>query len=332
MQSPLISVIIPVFNSEVNLEKTIISALDQTWPNKEIIIVDDGSTDSSPSIEKKYEGVHVKVFQQKNKGASVARNRGLEEAKGNYIQFLDADDLLSPNKLQSQMALLLQHPDKIAVCRTVHFFNDENYEQASTSAYEDSFLYSTDNTAGFLSNLYGGESNRGSMIQTNAWLTPVDVIRKAGKWSEFYSPDDDGEFFCRVILASKGILYDKNCFNYYRKYKNSNNLASSKSKKALHGKFRSFLLKKQYLLNATDDATAKKALARSAMEIAFDAYPIDKKLTSEILKAIDEIGGTDYVPPMGGRHIELIKKLFGWKTARMFQIYYANLFRSKVKS
>src|SRR5580698_4662849 len=97
---PLVSIIIPSYNSENHLAETIKSALSQTWVNKEIIIIDDGSTDSSVQIAKGFES-NVKVLVQKNKGASAARNAGLKEAKGDYIQFLDSDDLLSPDKIEA---------------------------------------------------------------------------------------------------------------------------------------------------------------------------------------------------------------------------------------
>jgi glycosyltransferase involved in cell wall biosynthesis len=327
MEMPLVSIIIPVYNAEQHLAETLNSALNQTWLNKEVIVVDDGSTDQSVAIAKSFGADRVKVYQQSNKRSGAARNKGLAEAGGEYIQFLDADDLLSPDKIERQLKSLLQHPGKIAVCSTVHFDDDKNPYDSSSTPYEDAFLYDTDNPAEFLSTLYGGKNDMGSMIQTNAWLTPAGIIKKAGYWSEFYSPDDDGEYFCRVVLASSGIVYVKDCFNYYRKYKSDDNLAAIKTKQALEGKFKSFLLKKQHLLDATKDEIAKKALAHSAMDIAVDAYLVDKALSLEILKTIEDIGGTSYVPALGGKVIEFIKKTFGWKTALKIRYYYARYFR-----
>src|SRR5271165_3187575 len=104
---PLVSVIIPVYNSEKYLAESIESAIGQTWSSKEIIVVDDGSTDNSFEIARKFAGrPEVKVVTQENRGAAAARNAGLKEAKGEFIQFLDADDLLSADKIESQMKLL----------------------------------------------------------------------------------------------------------------------------------------------------------------------------------------------------------------------------------
>ncbi len=109
--SPLVSILIPCYNSEQWLAETIESALAQTWKNIEIIIVDDGSTDNSLAIAKSFESSIVKVISQENKGASTARNIALKEAQGDFIQYLDADDLLAPDKIELQVGLLENNGD-----------------------------------------------------------------------------------------------------------------------------------------------------------------------------------------------------------------------------
>lgn len=320
MSKPLVSIIIPVYNAGKYLDATIQCAIEQTWSNKEIIIIDDGSTDNSLSIAKQYQSLpFVHVFTQKNKGSGATRNKGIAKAKGEYIQFLDADDLLSANKIESQIKLLIPNNGKIAICSTVHFFENENPYTLTPSAYEDSFLYETNNPVEFIINLYGGNNNRASMIQTNTWLVPSDIIHKAGNWSEFYSPDDDGEFFCRVVLACKGIVYAQDCFNYYRKYHINTNLASMKTKAAIEGKFKSFLLKREYLLSVSNTTSAKKAIANTAMGLAIESYLVDNTITASLLQIVKDSGGTDYIPVMGGSIIEFVKKIFGWKTAKKLQ-------------
>ena len=103
---PLVSILIPAYNAEQWLAETLQSALAQTWQNKEIIVVNDGSTDCSASVARQFESCGVKVISQENKGASAARNRAFQEAKGDFIQYLDADDLLAPDKIERQVQLL----------------------------------------------------------------------------------------------------------------------------------------------------------------------------------------------------------------------------------
>jgi glycosyltransferase involved in cell wall biosynthesis len=101
--NPLVSILIPAYNAEEWIADTIRSTLGQTWPRKEIIIVDDGSTDRTLSIAREFASGDVSVFTQPNQGASAARNKAYAVSKGDYIQWLDADDLLAPDKLEKQM-------------------------------------------------------------------------------------------------------------------------------------------------------------------------------------------------------------------------------------
>src|SRR5947207_14277041 len=96
---PLVSILIPGYNAERWIGDSIRSALAQTWPRKEIIIVDDGSRDRTLSVAQQFACGNVLVVSQPNQGASAARNKGYELCQGDYIQWLDADDLLSADKV-----------------------------------------------------------------------------------------------------------------------------------------------------------------------------------------------------------------------------------------
>lgn len=105
----MVSVIIPVYNAEKYLEKTLNSALSQTYQNIEIVLVDDRSNDNSASIIQKYQKRDPRIIyycQQTNMGAGHARNKALELAKGQFVAFLDADDVWKEDKLNRQLALL----------------------------------------------------------------------------------------------------------------------------------------------------------------------------------------------------------------------------------
>ena len=98
--TPLVTVGIPCFNNEQWLEAAITSALNQTWPAKEVIVVDDGSSDASPAIAQKFP---VRFFSIGHRGANAARNEILRRAKGEWLQYLDADDYLLPEKISKQL-------------------------------------------------------------------------------------------------------------------------------------------------------------------------------------------------------------------------------------
>jgi glycosyltransferase involved in cell wall biosynthesis len=320
----LVSIIIPVYNAEKYIAACIDSVLAQTWQNIEVIVVDDGSTDNSLKIIEQYVSKGVKILLQKNSGASTARNKGLDESTGDFIQFLDADDLLSPDKIEAQTRLLIKYPGHVSICSTVHFFDGEDLSKLHPSPYEDTYLMDSDDPAHFLLNLWGAYNGNGSMIQTNAWLVPKPLISKAGIWNEFRCPDDDGEFFCRVVLASQGVRFAKTGYNYYRKFRNLGSLSSQKS----HASFRNILLsaklKYQSLKAATNRHEVDKVFARNFFEIGILAYPQYPDVSKEAILLVHQLSLKVHPPVIGGYKIEFIKTLFGWRIARLLQHYFHN--------
>jgi glycosyltransferase involved in cell wall biosynthesis len=112
-----ISVIIPAYNSEAYLTEAIESVLAQTFPGLELIVVDDGSTDGTATVAHRFSDPRVKYHYQPNRGPSAARNRGIRLSVGEFLCFLDADDLLEPAKLEKQLDYLLARPDsEIVFC------------------------------------------------------------------------------------------------------------------------------------------------------------------------------------------------------------------------
>jgi len=107
--SPLVSVVIPVFNGERFLAETLDSVFAQDYPSFEVIVVDDGSVDGTADVARSFEG--VRYIHQDNQGQAVARNTGINAARGELLAFLDADDLWTPNKLSVQVGYLLDHPE-----------------------------------------------------------------------------------------------------------------------------------------------------------------------------------------------------------------------------
>lgn len=118
---PTVSVVIPSYNCAQFLRETVETVLGQTHPPIEIIIVDDGSTDGSLDIAREF-GNPVRIVTQPNSGVSVARNRGIDEAKGEWIAFVDADDLWEPTKLECQMETVAAADTDDVVCLYTDFY------------------------------------------------------------------------------------------------------------------------------------------------------------------------------------------------------------------
>jgi len=315
MSQPLVSIIIPAYNSGKYLDETIQSAMQQTWPNKEVIIVDDGSADNSLEIAKKYQNDRVRVFGQANKGASGARNRGLKEAKGDYIQFLDADDLLAPDKIEKQLKAIGNDPNTMAYGALVRFSKEAEMASQAGGYLTKDYASGRD----LLFDLFGGNSatHTGGMIALHAWLTPVQVIRDAGGWNETITVDDDGEFFCRVVLKARSIKYVGDAACYYRRHEHNKNLSAQKSLKAYQSAFDAIRLKQQHTGN---DPAFNVLLANQAMQILNSLYPMHLQLCREMQDFINQMGGNNWQPYQEGGH-KILRQLFGWKAVKLLSHY-----------
>jgi glycosyltransferase involved in cell wall biosynthesis len=108
---PLVSVVIPAYNAENTIQETIHSVLNQTFKDWELIIIDDGSQDSTVKIIKEMKSSRIRIFSYDNGGLALSRNRGVHHAQGEYISFLDADDLWTSDKLEAQLQALQENPE-----------------------------------------------------------------------------------------------------------------------------------------------------------------------------------------------------------------------------
>lgn len=235
MSEPLVSIITPAFNCEKFISKTIQSVLCQTYSNWEMIIVDDCSTDATRSIIDNFVATdkRIQLFTSfKNEGTGVARSRALKKAKGDYIAFLDADDLWKPEKLQKQIAFLLEN--KLPFTFSFYDCMDESgadlnkrIEAPKILSYRQLFFCNyVGNLTGIYSVAYFGkisiDTSRKRQDWTQ-WLTILKQINTAQPIPEslaYYRLREDS------ISASKLKLLKYN-FAVYRKYHNYNVIKAS---------------------------------------------------------------------------------------------------------
>jgi len=131
---PTISIIIPAYNAAATLSATLQSVFQQTWTDFEVIVVDDGSDDATLAIARQFTDPRLKIIAQANCGAAASRNRGFAESTGEYIAFLDADDLWSPDKLAAQLRALKENP-AAAVAYSWTDWIDEHGERLRRGGY-----------------------------------------------------------------------------------------------------------------------------------------------------------------------------------------------------
>ena len=312
MNNP-VSILIPAYNAERWIGSALQSALDQSWPKIEVIVVDDGSTDQTLAVAKRYESAKVKVMRQENRGAAAARNTALREAQGDFLQYLDADDLLSTDKIEEQLALLRENPNYLSVSSAVYFFDGK---EPDSGLKERSGAMDTDDPVKWLIEFLGPDGPFGT-VPYGAWLTPRAVAERAGPWDESVrSPDDDGEYFTRVVLASRGIRASKAGRYYYRKFVQGGSYSTTYSEVLLRGRLHSLNCKAKWLLGRTSDPRAYRALTNRYLDLEFVAYPSFPKLSDEALGKAREMGNTDYHPRFGTWKGELLRLLVGWKSAK----------------
>lgn len=207
MLKPSVSIVIPCYNKRAYVRAAIESALSQTYPCQ-VIVVDDGSTDGSLA--------EVQSFDQRitwetgpNRGGSAARNRGLELATGEWIQFLDADDILPEDKIAKQLSGLDGAPDgTVAFCPWSYFHDGGRVDLADRRRYWHSYDSGTDLLVEMWYN--------GGFFPPHTWLTPRSLIDRAGLWNEKLTGDDDGAFFGRVLLEADQLRFCEDTYVLYR--------------------------------------------------------------------------------------------------------------------
>lgn len=208
MTSPLVSIIIPVYNAEQFLAEAIQSAINQTYGNTEIIVVDDGSTDKSYKIACKYKEAGVTIIQQGNKGGSTARNRGLEAAKGKYIKFLDADDVLQADAIEIQLSHMESLAEEKLVFGDFNFINKEG-EITQTSKFTKQEALKNDPETFFLSNW---------IILISCPLHRKDHLIRIGGFDEKLPSGQEADLHFRLALDGVSFIYQPGILFNYRSH------------------------------------------------------------------------------------------------------------------
>jgi glycosyltransferase involved in cell wall biosynthesis len=322
--NPLVSILIPAFNAEHWIAETIRSAIGQTWPRKEIIIVDDGSTDQTLALARKFASKEVAVITQPNQGAAVARNHAFSLSQGDYIQWLDADDLLAREKITKQVEASLQSPS----------------ERTLLSSGWGSFAYRTDRAKFLSTSLWSDLSpvewllhkmGENLHMQTATWLVTRQLTEAAGPWDTRLANDDDGEYFCRVILASDGIRFVPESRVFYR-ITTANRVSyvgrSNVKKDALSLSMR---LHVKYLQSLEDSDRVRAACRTYLQNWLIQFYPERPDIVEELLMLAKELGGSLQAPPLRWKYAWL-KPLFGYQFAKQAQAALPRLRQSFLRS
>ncbi|MFN3314526.1 MAG: glycosyltransferase family 2 protein [Hyphomonas sp.] len=309
MTAPLVSVLVPAYRAEAYLAETLESVLAQTWPNLEVVVVDDGSPDGTLEVARRFEprGVRV-VAQGGNRGQTATLNRALAEMSPDtaFVQYLDADDTISPNKIEAQVRrLLAEPPGTLATCSWARFYNGDP-ASAVFKTFHDHRDYP--DPLGWLVDDWTG---RGTM-PPGAWLYPRAVVDAVGPWHEGLSLNNDMEYFTRACLAASGIAFVPEARLYYRS--GHANLSGRRDAAAMASQREVIRLSTGRLLAREDSPRTRHASACYWQSLAFMAFPDHPALVAEAEARAAELGGGTLTYGVA-RPFRPVRDLVGWKPA-----------------
>lgn len=308
---PLVSILIPAYNAQQWIGYTLQSAITQTWPRKEIIVVDDGSTDQTAEVARRLASRQVTVVHTENRGAAAARNHALSISQGEYVQWLDADDLLAPDKIERQLATLRECDSKRVLLSGpwAHF-----YYRTRTAAFVPNSLWEDLSPLEWLFR----KMSENLHMQPGGWLTSRELVEAAGPFDTDLCFDDDGEYFCRVLLASECTRFVRDAKVFYRVTPTARVSFIGNSDKKKDSLLRSMKLHIKYLLSLEDSERTRKACVIYLQTWYHNFYPERPDLVAELQKMAGELNGHLEEPRLRWKYA-WIEPIFGWRTAKSAQ-------------
>jgi glycosyltransferase involved in cell wall biosynthesis len=307
MRLPLVSVLIPSYNSKEYLSECLESALAQTYEAVEIIVVDDGSNDGSLELARHYSDRGVKVISRSNGGQAAALNTAFAAASGQFIQYLDADDVLDGSKIAHQVTRLLRAEAGVVATGAWARFH-EDVGQAIFTA--EPIWQDLEPVDWLVSSWLGG-----GMMHVAAWLLPRPMVEAAGPWAEplRWAANLDGHFFTRAVLASTGCVFCADAKSFYRSGHPS--MSSWSSRRSQEATLQVLLENGAALLARENSPRTRRASAAILQRFVYAIYPDHIDLVRTAEKQIKLMGGSP-IAFSPGRATQAVSKLIGWKLAK----------------
>jgi glycosyltransferase involved in cell wall biosynthesis len=310
---PFISVIVPCYNAEKYICEAIESVLAQTHTAFELIIVDDGSTDGTQHLVKAYGDERVRYIYQLNKGQCAACNRGIVEAKGDYIKFFDADDIVNPEHLSAQLAVLGDDPMAVASCAWARFYNSD----PASALFKERDANQEEVPVNWLKHAL---SQRYDMMPAWLWLIPKTLLERAGGWDERLSLNNDFEFSIRLLLHASAVKHAQGAKLFYRS-SNTQSLSSSRTEVTYQSAFLSAKLGCSYLLKQEDSIEMRRLCANKYLFWMYAIYPAYPALIKEMEAEVKKLGGGDRKIGGQSKLMHVLQRLVGWKIAKRIWLF-----------
>lgn len=307
---PLVSIIVPAYNAEAWIGEALRSVIAQTHGDWQCIVVDDGSKDGTAAAVEALPDDRIALISQANAGQSAAANRGLEEARGDYIKFLDADDSLNAEHLAAQLQALDGRQDAVADCAWGYFVADPETvtpRKESTNRDFDAPL------EWLVASLTQNEGMMGGW----KWLLPREVIERAGGWNPQLSLNNDFDFSIRQLLAARAVRWAPRAVYRYRKTLTPT-LSGSKGRRAMESALLTTQLGCAALRRQEDSLRIRRICADRHQGWLYQFFPDFPDLAHAAEAAVAELGGSQR-PLEGGRLLQRLLPILGWKNIRRLQ-------------
>jgi glycosyltransferase involved in cell wall biosynthesis len=273
---PLVSILIPCYNAERWIAYAIESALAQTWTNKEIIVLDDGSTDGSLNVIRQYEE-HLHWETGQNRGGGYARNRLLELASGEWIQYLDADDYLLPEKVSRQANFINEHPeiDIVVGPTTMEFWSEERVWHELISIPEPHDFWT------MLASW--------ALPQTGAPLWRRSALVEVGGWKPDQPCCQEHELYLRLLVGGKKFGYHSSGGAIYRQW--SDQTVCKRDISEVHRRRLDIERNLQEFLHRTNQLTPTRlrAISQTRFETARIAWQYDATFARGIVEEMRKV-------------------------------------------
>ena len=308
---PLVSILISAHNAEELVGETLQSAIAQTWPHKEIIVVDDGSTDGTAKILRQFASRGVTVFSTENRGLCAGQNYVFKHCQGDYIQYLDADDLLAPDKIERQLAALRESDSRRILLSSPwapFYYRTQDAQFVRNSLWEDL------SPAEWMFR----KLSQNIHMQNATWLVSRELAEAAGPWDEHLHYDQDGEFFARVLLASEGTRFVPETGIFYRATSSNRVSYIGNSNQKKDSLLVSMRLQIQYLRSLEDSERVRKACLTYLQNWYHNFYPERPDLVVELQGLAADLQGSLEEPRLRWKYAWM-KPVFGWETAKFAQ-------------
>jgi glycosyltransferase involved in cell wall biosynthesis len=305
---PLVSILIPAYNAQEWIAYTLQSAVNQAWPRKEIIVVDDGSTDRTGDVARGFASQIVKVVSTENQGLSAAVNTAYGLCQGDYIQELDADDLLAPDKIEKQVAALRKTdgPRTLLSGPRGYF-----YYSTTRAWFPRTCLWEDLTPVEWLLRSMG----QNLPMQNSTWLVSRELAEAAGPWDETLWYDQDGDYYSRVLAASVGTRFVAEARMFHRVIGTSQMSHVGNSDRKRESLLHSLRRHIQLLRSLEESERVRKACLAYLQTWYGHFYPDRPDLVAELQALAAQLHGRLEEPRLHWKYAWM-KPVFGRKAAK----------------